>query len=733
MFDPQTQLAWPFPLTTTHDGIPLGNGTLGALIWGGDSTLRITINRQDYWDHRSGKELYDETTYQNTLNLLRAGNIKEIERIYNHPATDGTMPHCPTRLPMGRFDLTLPNATTVAAGGLTMTKGQADIDTSAGTVRAIILRGTPVLAIQLPASLHDTAISPVPAYGDDVREFWTNFGYQPPEIRTDPDFAAWVQPRPTEPTMCAACLRRGNHLYLASIYAEKPNAAFDRARSLLAACADRGFDDLAAEHERWWRGYWSVSAKVHTPDADLDLLYYLGLYKLGAMADADALPAGLQGPWIEEYRMPPWAGDYHFNINVQECYWPAYAGNHPELLRPLFEMVWSWLPRLQRNARFFLGIDDGLLVPHATDDLGTRISSSYLAVIDYGCGAWIAQMMWQYYRFTGDREFLRSRAYPFMKGCLRTYEAVIEQSGGTDIAMTRSPEFSAGPGRAWGANASFQLALVHVLAQGLIEASQILNCDADLRDRWQRLDRDLPAASIADDGQGDEIFVCDDQPLDRPHRHHSHLAGVHPFDTLEYEPGGRHHELVERSYLRWIKMGMGNWSGWCVPWASMLWSRRGEGHAARHCLRIVREFFIRPGYATTHDAVHAGFTTYTERPLVMQLDATMGAAAAVMEMLVHTRKGVLHVFPAVPSDWPNARFENIRIEGGFLVSATRQANQTTQVEIVSLLGNTLHLANPFGKDSRATIHSSNTKPQAMTGHHLTVPTTPNDRLTIQPA
>jgi len=89
------------------------------------------------------------------------------------------------------------------------------------------------------------------------------------------------------------------------------------------------------------------------------------------MADADALPAGLQGPWIEEYRMPPWAGDYHFNVNVQECYWPACGGNHPELLRPLFEMVWSWLPRLQRNARLFLGIDDGLLVPHATDDLGT--------------------------------------------------------------------------------------------------------------------------------------------------------------------------------------------------------------------------------------------------------------------------------------------------------------------------------------------------------------------------
>lgn len=142
-------------------------------------------------------------------------------------------------------------------------------------------------------------------------------------------------------------------------------------------------------------------------------------------------------------------------------------------------------------------------------------------------------------------------------------------------------------------------------------------------------------------------------------------------------------------------MGMGEWTGWCLPWAAILWARLHNGERATLLLNEFRHTFMTAGRATTHDAMYPGFTVFDGRPDVMQIEAGLGAAAAVIELLAHTAGGVLYVFPAVPNGWDEVRFDGIRAEGAFLVSAERAAGRTRWVRVFSTGRARLKLASPY--------------------------------------
>ncbi|GAJ14875.1 unnamed protein product, partial [marine sediment metagenome] len=230
-----------------------------------------------------------------------------------------------------------------------------------------------------------------------------------------------------------------------------------------------------AAHHKWWKSYWERVPEVSIPSEELSFIYCYGLYKFACLTNPAGVAATLQGPWIEEYQMPPWSSDYHFNINVQECYWPAFTSNLLDHIVPLFDMVESWKPKLQRNARLFLGIDDGLMLPHAVDDRCTCMGGFWTGSIDHGSTSWVAQLMWLYYCYTLDEEFLRERAYPFIKGALRCYEEMLEWDGEAPcLPVSVSPEYNGDRMNAWGRNASFQLANLHFLLRAGAKAAYIL-------------------------------------------------------------------------------------------------------------------------------------------------------------------------------------------------------------------------------------------------------------------
>ncbi|HEU4754142.1 MAG TPA: hypothetical protein VFU47_13615, partial [Armatimonadota bacterium] len=388
----------------------------------------------------------------------------------------------PTRLPMGRVDLELPLDWALASGGLHLLQGEAELELAGlrdqAKLRAFVLRESPVLCLRV-TGLEGASLRVVsrPPDAPEVLQAFRERGLPRAQAFDLGEFGGWVQECPGEPAMCVGWLRHaangGFLLFVTSVFGEDPADARRVALQTLEAARAEGYTPASLRSFSGWRKWWSQAASVSLPDPNLELLYYLGLYRLGGLSVPGGPAATLQGPWVEEHRMPPWGGDHHFNVHLQQCYWPCFAANHVEALEPLLEKLQQWEPKLRENARAFAGVRDGLFLPHATDDRGTGMPGFWTGFTDPGAAGWTAHLLWLRYRHTLDRTFLIRVAYPFMKGVLRVYEAMLEEEGRRlSLPVTVSPEFGGADFHAWGRSASCQLAIVHFLCRALLRASE---------------------------------------------------------------------------------------------------------------------------------------------------------------------------------------------------------------------------------------------------------------------
>jgi alpha-L-fucosidase 2 len=320
--------------------------------------------------------------------------------------------------------------------------------------------------------------------------------------------------------------------------------------------------------------------------------------------------------------------------------------------------------------------------------------------------------MWLHYRYSMDTEFLRTTAYPFMKGAMRIYEAVMEEENGQMVLpMSTSPEYDWSGGQAVGRNPSFQWACVHFLLESLITATELLDVDPEDRTAWQQLKEKVPHYTTFTDadskrtaerqGPGAEldalprIAILEDQDLEFSHRHHGHLAAIHPFDTVDPEDEA-FDRVLQPTLRHWVEIGTGNWIAFSFTAASIIYSRLKEAEAAYLHYQIWHHAFANEHRGAVELAHTPGLTTWTnvEESTPMQMDAIMGAVNAIQEMLLHTVRGTMCVFPAIPRAWQkSASFKAMRAEGAFLVSAEMKEGRITKVEIFSEKGAELKLTN----------------------------------------
>jgi len=655
-----TTVHWDFPRTgCCHEGLAFADGVTGVLAWGGGDTLNLTVGRGDLWDHRGGYPWFASQSYSNIVSLVQSGRKDALLALFKKETPAGE-PRNPYMLPLGRVVITVP--------GRTLREGTLDTETGLGRITfaeggfvdLAMSKASRVFALRFSEGVAWTAKT-VPAteqavYENDLRPL----GFEKARVfdgeREGAGGFRWKLP--ADAPAFLAWSRKGASFCLTTGRGED------------AACVCRDFETVAAESASHWASFWREGARVKIPDPEIQEIFDYGMYKFGSMTDPDGVAAGLQGQWLEDDRLVPWNGDYHFNINVQECYSPAYRGGHFRNLMPLFEMVLSWRDRLRDNARKFVGIDDGYVLPHSVDDKGVCIGGFWTGTIDHASTAWVAALMYRYVRYSGDVAFLGKGAYDFMKGAMNVYLAMFEERGGRlSLPVGPSPEWGAADVRkAVGRDPSFQLAAAHRLARDLIAAAGQLGEPVD--PRWLDVEKRLPAYTCGRDG----IQLFEGQPFVMSHRHHSHLAGLYPFDTISVSDE-KSRAVVDESYRTWVYKGPGEWSGWCVPWASILHTRAGNPEAAVHALKSWKTFFNNPGHGSLHDAFRKGYTIFTGRPTIMQMDGQCAAATAVMELLAHEVDGETRFFRGCPEAWKDVSFENLALSDGRRVSGRRLNGQ----------------------------------------------------------
>ena len=697
-------LDWFFPLPRPHTGIPLGNGVQGLMVWGEGRSLRVTVGRAGFWDHRGGNPFLNRTTFPEVKKMLRAHDEAALRRTFGQERSseDRGRPH---QIGGGRLEITLPEGWTLKRGVLDLHRGEIQVEAGRdGAIARVVLTQSVFqesARVTLPEPLRDSVMRLWPSW-HWVGESLAAIGCQPPREWSEGTELGFEQTLPEDdPLAILVCRDAGGATVGTCVGLDAVDRA--RARARLAP------SEWETETQSWWADYWREVPRVCLPDPDLQEMVEFGLYMQACATPPHGIACTLQGPFLEEIQIPPWSCDYHFNINIEMIYTPALATNRAAHLQPLWSMLRDWLPRLQKSGEHFFGAPGALMLPHAVDDRCGVVGTFWTGSIDHACTAWVALLCWDTVRHTGDEDLLRELAFPLLTGTFEGYRAMCEirADGSFCLPVTVSPEFKGARMDAWGVNASFQLAAAHAVARALPAAAEMLGIPPDAR--WGELSEKLPPytaevrplSAEAPENLHPQIMLWEGQDLEASHRHHSHLAGIVPFRTLDPLTDD---DVLAHSIQAWVYRGAGAWSGWCVPWAASLHAHCGNADAAVHWLHHWKSVFNNEGRGSLHDGAYPGVTTLAGRngylgkgKEIMQLDGRFGALTAVLDLLVQEYEGELRILPRLPRGWGALSFSGIRAPGAFLLDAEVSQGELVSLRVESLKGGQLRLRLPNGE------------------------------------
>jgi len=701
---PEHGLRYTTPALVWDEAMPLGNGLLGALVWGDGTPLRISLDRTDLWDLRPVPEFHSpEYSYQMMRQWVREGRIDDLHRLYDKPyGYPG-----PTKIPAGRIELTLGEDRRFHSGTLDIAKADAEVQFGEGVVARIFVHATEPLGI-IHVTGRPAAVSLLapPFAGKVTEEAGANkisagdlatLRYDAPVRQSGATWAGYLQKGWGDFSFAVAVAWRTSGrdwLGVWSICTSKDAAdPLAAAWKRCEAALDEGLDKLAREHEQWWASYWS-QASVSVPNPVIERQWHLETYKFGAAARPDTPPITLQGPWTaDDMKIPPWKGDYHHDLNTQLSYWPAYSGNRLEGASGYVRWLWATRENARAWTKRFFDLP-GLNVPMTADLEQNQIGGWHQYTHSATTAAWLGHHFYLQWRYSMDRQFLAERVYPWLRDTSVFLEAVTEKGPGGKrvLPLSSSPEINDDRLTAWFPSiTNYDLALIRWTFEKTGELARELG-QANEADHWRRVLAEMPDLAI--DPNSHKLLVAKDYPLPSSHRHFSHLMAIHPLGTIRWENGPTDQAIIKASLADLDAKGTAAWCGYSFSWLANLAARARDGEKAERALQVFSEAFcLRNGFHCNGDQSGKGYSNFRYRPFT--LEGNFAAAAGLQEMLLQSYSGTVRVFPAVPASWKDVSFRTLRAEGAFLLSAGRKNSMTQRVEVTAESGGPLRLENPF--------------------------------------
>ncbi len=694
---------------TWDEGMPLGNGMVGALVWQKDKNLRMSLDRVDLWDNRPMGN-YDSLSVRNfkwVQQQVHKKDYRPVQLMYDAPYSKSAYP---SKIPGGALEFDIAALGKVDTVRLFLNNAMCEVQWVNGArMQTFVHASEPIGWFRFEnVDDHLKPMLMAPLYqkesGRELNDLdghdLQRLGYPQGTIEEKEQTITYRQPGSDGfyYDIVVTYRRSGKTLEgVWSISSERSDkAGAESAATVAQKALNRGFGKDFETHDLWWKKYWSLSS-INIPDNVLAKQYYNEMYKFGSTARSYAPPISLQAVWTADNgQLPPWKGDFHHDLNTQLSYWPCYAGNRLDDGIGFLNWLWQVIPVNKKYTRNFFGAD-GLAVPGVTtidgEPMGGWIQYSFGPTVS----AWLAQHFYLHWQYSHDREFLQNRAYPYIKDVAVFLDEITVRDANQKrkLPISSSPEIYDNSLKAWFlTNTNYDLGLIRFVYTAAGELADELGLK-DESARWKMIISEWPVIDL--DKQGAMTFA-EGFPYNESHRHFSNIMAFHPLGLIDWSNGEHDQNIIKATIKKLDEYGPDYWCGYSYSWLGNVKARAMDGEGAAETLKIFAEHFcLRNTFHANGDQTKSGYSKFTYRPFT--LEGNMAFASGIHEMLMQSHTGTIRLFPAIPAAWNNASFDKLRAVGAFLVSARKSSGNMQSVSVVSEKGGTLRMENPFGKNT----------------------------------